>query len=355
MAMMGVVAALGGVRASASAQEHVLVRRETFFHARPDASSERARDPWAGRHELRLGPFWAMSFVAERDGWIEVASMPGFRAGEHCYGTASGLAGLDVHLFVRASDVAPVTPRAVRRAFDDGSAVTLVAGVGLEPRGRNRFDARVRGASLRVELAPDQVATRYGVTEPIAVSRESIALLAPGASVDLGRGGRIETETADRAQRASRGVVTFDASETGRRSADGPPRTQLAVQATTTTGGHIAATVRSSCLEATGWVRGRDLTTERPARAAADLGEHRGTTVRAGAALYWADGTRAGRAADVATLDGAPRPNGARTCFDHPLRADAGTAGRPADDDVLTLCVDRDALSRPARASRFGR
>ena len=84
--------------------EYVLVERSAFLHAAPDASSERARDPWANEHAVRLGPYWVLGLVAERGDWLEVSTLPRFRAGEHCYPTVEALRGLELTLFVRRTD-----------------------------------------------------------------------------------------------------------------------------------------------------------------------------------------------------------------------------------------------------------
>lgn len=326
-------------RASAQGNEYVLVRRNAFLHARPDASSERVRDPWAQRYSLRLGPFYVMRFAADHGDWTEVATVPVFRAGDHCYGTAPGLDGLDLRMFVRTSDLAPVIASTVRRSLQAGSRLTLVGGVGVTPRGRNRYEAAVRGATVRVDLTPEELVTRYRPSPKIPVSRDANAMLAPGARFDLGPGVFVATERGS-GRRAASNVVSFtdDEARGGGGGSAEPPRAILSIQARPGASGRVEATLRTDCLEATGWVRDRDLTSDRPARSA-DLDARSGTALRAGVALYWPDGSRAGRVADHATLDGSARPEGQYVCFDHPLRP--GASRRATADETLTLCVDR--------------
>jgi len=348
--------------ADAQSLDYVLVRREAFLYARADAASERVRDPWGTRYQQRLGPFWVMRFVAENSGWVQVATLPVFRAAEHCYPTVSGLEGLDLRFYVRRADVAPVTARQVRQTFEDGTSLTIVAGVGVVARGRNHYDAMVRGATVRLDLGAADLAARYRPIGKIPVSRSSNALLAPGARVDFGNGGRLTAEAGRRARGGGGGhVVSFSVADTRRSGGggdDGPPRAPLAVeQPPTTQRGRSLAFVRNSCLELNGFVNSRDLTMDREGRPAVDLGSHHGTSLNPGTMLYWPDGSRAGRVADNAALDGAPREQGPRVCFDHPLRGAGSTSPRsrtPADD-VLTLCVDRDVVASRGTARRaFG-
>ncbi len=340
-------------RAAAQGTSYALVRRAAFVYASPDASGEKARDPWAGRYTERIGPFFVMRFVGEHDGWVELATIPTFRATDHCYPTVRALDGMDLHLFVRRDDLAPVTASRVERTFDDGTALRLVSGVGLEARGPRRYDAFVRGATLRVELAPSEVATRYQPSERIALPRSAAGLLAGGIRVEFGRGGRLVTERASRprAGAARRGVVDFSVDDTRRSFDDGPARASLIVEGPLGRGRSVA-TVRNACVEVVGQIDARSVTNERPSRSIDAPGTHDGTSLRPGTALFWPDGSRAGHVVEGATLDGSPRIDGGRACFDHPLRA-----GGSGADETLTLCVDRDAV-RERRASRgraFGR
>jgi len=326
---------------AAAAQEYVLVERDAHLYARPDASSERVRDPWAREHVRRLGPFWVMRFAGERNGWVAIATVPAFRASEHCYETPRALAGLDVRLFVRSEDVAQVVARTVSRSYPGGGSVTLVSGAGLVARGRNRYDVALPGATLRIELPEGSAATRYRPEGQVEIGRSANALLAPGAHFELGGGGRISTEPPSRTRSARRSrVVDFTTEDA---EAPEPPRAILALEVDPERRPRTRATLRTGCLEANGFVRSRDLTTDRPARPVRDPSP-RGATVRPGAALYWPDGTQAGRAADRVTLTGSVTPNGSRLCFDHAIRH-----GARGPDDTLTLCADRAAVSRASR------
>lgn len=313
------------------------MKRSAFLYAAPDASAERARDPWSREHAVRLGPFWPMRYLGERDGFVQVATLPSTRRGDHCYGTP--LSGLDLRLYVRTEDIAPVVARRTTKSFPDGASVTLVPGVGLTPRGRNQYDAHVPGATVRLTLEPDEVARRYRPGDAIEIGRMVNALLAPGGRLDLARNVRLAAEPPSRRARRSR-VVDFT-NDDGGSSGGEPSRATLAVEADATSGNRIRATVRTECLEATGYLRARDLTTDRPARSVRDVGR-RGQSLRPGAALYWPDGSPAGRASERAALEGDITPRGPHLCFAHPLRS----VPRPDADAALTLCVDRTSVSR---------
>jgi hypothetical protein len=149
------------------------------------------------------------------------------------------------------------------------------------------------------------------------------------------------------------GVISFDVSETrgGGGAAGEPPRAIFGVELEDPNAARSRATVRSDCLEATATLRRSDLTLDRPTRSISEVGARRGTSLRLGAALTWADGSPAGRVAQLAALDGSPRPDGPRFCFDHPLRP--GTP-RASADDTLTLCVERSAIASRGGSRPFG-
>jgi hypothetical protein len=324
----------------------VLVRRDALLHARPDPQSERVRDPWSRRFAARIGPFWVMQRVGEQGDWVEVATVPGFVAGQHCYDTIGALDALELRFFVRRDAIAPVIARRVERTFDDGTRITLVPGVGLVRRGAE-YEAQLRGATVRVRLAPEDVSQSYTGSAHIAISRGSNAMLEPGAQIELGDDHRVETEEAGpRAQRSSR--VSFSVREAGdaRAPAGEPPRAALAVEAPPDAGNRPRVTVRGDCFEALGFVRRAQLTMERPHRSVSQLRERRGTAIRPGAQISWPDGSPAGRATNDAVVEGSMRQDGARMCFDHPLRP---PSGRLRPDDTISLCVPRDAITQRGR------
>jgi len=346
--LAGALPELAGAQSGGA--EFVLVRRDAFFYASPSTRAEKVRDPWGTRHRERLGPFFVMRYVGDRGDFVEVATLPSFRATDHCYPTVSGLEGLDLHLFVEAGAIAAVLPNRVERRTGGDNGIVLAGGVGITPRGGHRYDAHVRGATLRVELDPTEVAMRYRVTSRISVSRGATGLLAPGARMDIGRELRLTAESGRRASERGRGVVDFSVSETRGGSSDGPPRALLTVEPIRQRGNRMLAIVRNQCMEVRGTVARRDVTNERPPRGVTDFGNRHGTALRPGTALYFPDGSVAGRAAGDAALEGTVHSAGRRSCFDHPLRP--GTNGEHAGaDDVLTLCIDRTAHAA-ARAPR---
>lgn len=343
------IAALAERPAGAQAAgQFVLVKRDAFLYAAPNENAERVRDPWARRFAVRVGPFWVMRRVGEQGDWVEVATVPAFRATDHCYDTVSALDQLDLHFFVRRDAIAPVIARRVERTFDDGTRLTLAPGVGLVRRGA-QYDAHVRGATIRLRLSAEEVASSYGAAPRIAVSRGSNALLEPGATIELGDDLRLETEEAGPAVRRSGSRISFSVRETRRGPAGEPPRAVLAVEAPPDAGNRARVTVRNDCLEAVGFVRRAQLTMERPSRTVNEIGSRHGTSIRTGAVLFWPDGSQAGRAMGDAVLEGPMRPDGPRMCFDHLLRP---ASGRPRPDDTLTLCIGRDSITQRGRGPR---
>jgi hypothetical protein len=327
--------------ANAQTGEFVLVRRDAYLYAAPDRAAERARDPLAREYASRLGPGWPFRFVREHGEFVEVAPL-GSNASDHCYPSANGLLGLDVRLFVERRALVPVVRALVTRSFDDGSGFTLASGVALVSRGRDRYDAEIGGATMRVELRADEVDWRYGLSDAPGALDSIAGLLAPGDRLDFS-GGTFVAEAADRRAAASR-VIDFSAEETTASARSEPARSAFAV-AIEGQGSRVRATVQGRCAEVVGFMRSTDVTTERPPRPVSDLGSRRGTPLRAGAVVYWPNGERAGTAAPDAVLDGRGRSNGERTCFDQPLRRSSGAN----DDGSLTLCVDAGSILRQPR------
>jgi hypothetical protein len=311
---------------------YVLVKRDAFLYAAPSNSAEKVRDPWRGRHEVRLGPWWVMRQRGVSDGWVEVKTIPGFRATAHCYHSVAGLDDLDITLYVRHDALAQVTTSRITRRFDDGTSLKLTSGVGVRHRGGRRYEAIIPGATIRLRMREEELGTSYRGARTFPTSRDAVGLLAPGGRLDFHEG-RLVAEAGSRRERRG-GTVSFSVAETRRGGGGGPARALLAVE-TNGRRGRIDATVRAPCAEVSGALDGRDVSRERPPRAIHTLDEHHGTRIRAGAALYWPDGSRAGRAATDTALDGRISTSRGRRCFQHRLRA----AGR-SPDETLSLCVE---------------
>ncbi len=317
----------------------VLVKRSAFLYAAPNTSAEKVRDPWHRRHHVRLGPWWVMRQRGVRDGWVQLKTIPGFRARAHCYHTVAGLDDLDITLYARQSDLGKVTTGPITRRFDDGTSIRLTAGVGVRPRGGPRYDAIVPGATIRLRMRDGELGSTYRGARTFPTSRRAVGLLAPGGRLDF-HNGRLVAEAGSRRRARRRGAVSFSVAEARGGGGGGPPRALLAVE-TTGRRGRIDATVRAPCVEASGQLDGRDVSRERPPRAIHTLDEHHGTRVRAGAALYWPDGSRAGRTANDTALDGRISIRDGRRCFQHRLR----TSRPHGADETLALCVAaRDVL-----------
>jgi hypothetical protein len=266
------------------------------------------------------------------DGWVELKTIPGFRPTAHCYPTVAGLDDLDVTLYARRGALAQLTTSRITRRFDDGSGLKLTAGVGVTHRGGTRYEAIIPGATIRLRMRDEELGSSYGGVRTFPTSRNAVGLLAPGGRLDF-HGGRLVAETGSRRARRG-GTVSFSVAETRGRSGGGPARALLAVE-TSGRRGRIEATVRAPCAEVSGELNGRDVSRERPPRAIHTLDEHHGTRVRAGAALYWPDGSRAGRTATDTALDGRISTRGGRRCFQHRLRV----SGPRGADETLSLCV----------------
>jgi len=320
----------------------VLVKRDAFLYAAPDEAAEKVRDPWHAQHEVRLGPWWVLRQRGVENGWVELKTIPGFRPRSHCYHSVAGLDDLDLTLYARQDALGQVTTSPITREFEDGTKLRLTAGVGVVHRGGPRYDALIPGATMRLRMRESELGTSYAGARTFSTSRSAVGLLAPGGRIDF-HNGRLVAEAASRRARAS-GTVSFSVADT--RGGDGGPARSLLAVETEGRRGRIEATVRAPCAEVSGQMDGRSVSRERPPRSIHTMDEHHGTRVRAGAALYWPDGSPAGHSANDTALDGRMTPRGPRYCFQHRLRV-----GSPhGADETLSLCVARsDVVTRSRR------
>lgn len=127
--------------------EMVVLAPDTPLHMAPDAAT------WfvAGRHT-------PAHLLREADGWLEVEI--GDNLG--CYFDPAGLAGLKLRLWVRPDGLAPVVKATHTLSHDDGTALTLRAGLALLPTGEaDTYRIVDQIATPVVQLPPEAVGHRY--------------------------------------------------------------------------------------------------------------------------------------------------------------------------------------------------
>lgn len=327
-----VVAAWAGAVAAQpradGAPEYVLVRRDQPLYVHPDRAAARARDPWARRFVTRLGPYWVMRWVGERDGWVELLTGEIPEAWNHCYETATGLREYELRVFVPREALVPVVVAPVRRELPGGGHVAVAAGVGLEPVGAapaggpGRYRAVLYGVTVELELDAASVGIRY---------RPAGRFDMPGNSSRLRAGARI-AYAPGLSLRAERGSP-------GRRGDfDEPQFPWITVTEIAQGGDGPTATVRAYCVELRARVPPAAI--ERRDDPTIDAGVREARhSVREGARVMWADGTPAGTSRG-ATLERIPPAVNGRACIDQPLRAYWHASGPLPRGTTFRLCFD---------------
>ena len=158
--------------AAAAGPRFVLVPRATDLHTAPRADAPSAHDPVAVDANADEDDFWVFRKVRDvAGGWVEVATGAPMtddpeaerpRGGTfQCYG-APTTDTLELHLFVRASELAAVTTRPVAVRFPDGTSVRLGVGVAVGPAmpgGTRRV--MVDGLRFAIPIPADHVGTSY--------------------------------------------------------------------------------------------------------------------------------------------------------------------------------------------------
>lgn len=250
---------------------------------------------------------------------------------KHCARDLGTWANLRVGLFVRASDLMPVTTRAVEHAFADGTRVLLGAGV---PVGDavSGADARVvDGGDLGLELPlPADAVGRYyepaGMPDPLALEIGYVALpeLSYGGGRPLGppsalRNGGSGVDVYERAPlddaRALVRVSTRCASVWAVMDAKAdvaPNPASGGVPGGTVATAGILGMLGSPSLEGQRW------------------------RIDPGVALTWPDGRPAGLVERTVTTKHAPRVDGTRSCVVVPFEV--------TEDGGPELCVETSAL-----------
>lgn len=138
-----------------------------------------------GERAARTGDVWPLEVLDEQGELVKVRTL-GVADAEHCYRGPAALNPLSLVLYVRRSDLAPVTSAPTTARFDDGTAVVLNAGVALSLPDESHF--AVHGLSLA--FAGDTGGATYAHAPAFAVREVTTetrdALHAGGAAVDKG-------------------------------------------------------------------------------------------------------------------------------------------------------------------------
>jgi hypothetical protein len=318
---------------------YVLTRQTAVLRVRPAADApmlahERDDPEQTGRRRIP----WR--YVGEKDGWVEVETLPArggayhsdervsvgqtgqpLDLGTHCYeGAVLADRGLGVHLYVQRNELETVTTRPVRVEFPDRTAVALAPGVVVEPLPASGV-YRVKTSYLAVELAlpADSIGAGY-VTSPLFPARSlertylTAEQLAQGA-LAYQQGKIVEASTPLKNMFLDRDYPISDSQEID-------PE-------------HRLVTIEQPCIQITGIADARHVTRRQGGLGFGSLGGGGGSgnsigmgtspgsagkdtsstpVLRAGAQLSWKDGQIAGRTIEEVRLDSEPVAAGERQC-----------------------------------------
>jgi hypothetical protein len=292
-----------------------LVWKDAWLYTSADSHSAKARltEGGAKPRKTRVGEVFVVKVLQERDGFVLVENLP-FKANPdpHCYDSMPSLYELRLQMFVKRTDLAPVTPREVTSLFDDATGYTLRAGVAVGP------DAPVRtvvSSGLRFEavLGEDQVDVSYVTSVPARTGFKSAGV------IDAKEALKVD----GRAVREHESMHAADVPGSKERFA------LLTDCAVLRVAGRAEALNRHITLGRGTRGRGRGLGT---------------SVVHAGAPVFWPDGREAGTVlADISVTAAKATESQGRKCYPYRVRTDDGDK----DEGYLPLCFNpADAPSR---------
>lgn len=164
----------------ASALRYVLVWADAGMADDPRTGGYAPRAELAdrGRADGAVTPFRVvMEFTGEI---LEAKAVPADDMSDHCHFRAiPGVNDWDRQFFLQHKDLAQVTAREVTVRGDDGTAITLAAGVALVPEGGG-YRVDLDGLSFVVDLPADAVGTSYRPSPHFPSSPGAPGLSAPG-------------------------------------------------------------------------------------------------------------------------------------------------------------------------------
>jgi hypothetical protein len=259
--------------------------------------------------------------------WLQVR--PVGDASEHCATTYPGLRDLDVGLWVRREELAPVTTRDVRMTYADGTSVMLTAGVPVVPIARFSTQRRpvytvyVSDLLFNTWVDESAISDHYRPTAHVPTP-ETDYMLAPEVQPVFGGAARM-------------GHRNF-ARETDfvYARADGAHGSLVALRRPCAS---FEVRVSPAAIVEAGGVAAQ------PA-----MGASQGPVVAPGTTLVWPDGTRAAYAARPVQFDGEVEPHAELRCLLKRVGEHVDAPASAADGDVLTLCAPAQFVSgeRPA-------
>lgn len=280
--------------------------------------------------------------------WVKVRSFAA-REGEQCEFAPFVLEGLSVHFYVRRADLLPVVARAVSWMYPDGTAVGLRPGLALHPHPQSRAGGLlVRTQGWRFPVAYARVANHVGFSFEAAgveLARATSESLANGYVDPAAPEGRRmrdipagEYRLGDSwAQPSWLSNVSYVQGK--HRAADSSRlRVELALGCSS-----LALDVPSARVQKIGPWSGEGI--------GGAFGENaQAGRVRAGAKLWWPDGTVAGEALhDAGFSVETASAVAARRCFTRALYT--APKGQPTPpDSLLPICVDAADVMPPTRA-----
>lgn len=301
--------------AGGAATAYAVVRADAPLHVAPDHRTPVVALPADGFLPFRM--------LRERDGWAWLETL-GAPDESHCATSLRSLEALRLRLYTPLAALVPVTVREITQTFDDDTSVHLARGVPLEPVSGDRlYRLHLGGLRTVLRLDRDAIGTRYLPSAPIERRPRAQVLrgdvLASGAVI-LGSTGRVT----------------------------GPPSAVLAVYSHEEGAGDARLEVRPRCGSLRVRVPAHAVQPALPSPLRADPPSP--PFVVPGAAVFWANGQRAGMTTAPAAVRDEVAVDGPRDhrCFRHPLGHD-----RRASRSVVLCFRRRDVVDDGAAAAQW--
>jgi len=272
----------------------------------------------AERWTYGAGELWAFEVVSVDSGWVELRAPEPSELERHCYGVPDGLRGVGLRFYVERDDLLEVTTRPVDAEFDDGTAVELRPGVAVSGA-EGESTARLHGLEPPVSVGDDRTGLAYRPAD--SPPRPEAGWWRPRGEVSVGG-------------------ESFD-----------PTETPLPVRREETRGGRTLLEIADGC----GTVRAfadSPAEAEPPDRSRPEPDEaYRVSRIRPDAALYWLDGSTAGRSGE----SGWPvrvevESRNGRPCFAAGFRTVAPNSYESGRH--FRICVDESDLETPDEVAR---
>lgn len=321
----------------------VVVRRSAWLYSKPEEGAPRGRDVYHDRYAHELTPYFAFRLVEDLGEWVAVAPLA--YDVEHCHETPGQLRGLDLKLYVRKPDVAPVVKEKVHVEYPDGTSFTLAAGLAVERPEAGWVEVLSAGHQAKLQVPDDKLAGSYQTHTRLDASHGDEALIWRTVGRIGGRG-RYQVQNGPMSAPPKRRSPHFDAYISKAELLKPRPQRQYVVDKVGE-GAETRVTLKAKCttyetMVPTAAIRPRDDVHTGETTAAILSSLAGGRSVTKDTALFWPDGTRAGFTPRVLPIANLSPASGGRRCFTLPLRSTGEDRSEP--EHGLPLCAEEERV-----------